>query len=339
MTTRAVKANAVRAVAGRVRTLAVAAALVGGLLPALPAAAQYIPGAAARVNGVEISNFRLERHFEEYLRDQRRNITPMINPGVYKKYKREALDQLIEREVLWQAAKADGALATDAEVRDALKKLEAQLPNRADYLRRLERAGFDEKTYAQYLKQDLSVSKYLVRKTADLPAVSDDDVQAYYQANQHRFRRPETARARHILIKADATAPPEAAAAARARAEALRRELRGGADFAELARRHSGDPSAAEGGDLGDVARGRMVKAFDEALFALAPGQVSDVVATPAGFHLIKLESRAPEQLQPLADVREAIRARIANDRRAAFARDYLATLMAKARTEVLIPQ
>jgi SurA N-terminal domain len=154
---------------------------------AAAAFAQTIPGVAARVNGVEIGNFRLERHFDEFLKSQRRNVSAMINPRVYKKLKREALEQLIEREVLWQAAQADGVNVADAEVQAALQQMQERMKSRDDYLRKLEQAGFNEKSYAEYVRQDLAGAKYLMGKSSAPPQVSDAEVAAFYQSNQHRF--------------------------------------------------------------------------------------------------------------------------------------------------------
>jgi parvulin-like peptidyl-prolyl isomerase len=317
-----------------VRTCLVAAPLALGLAAGL---AQTIPGVAARVNGVAISNLRLERHFEEYLTTQRRNISSMINPGVYKKLKREALDQLIERELLWQAAQADGVVAADTEVQAALQQMQAKLGSRDAFLLKLERAGFDEKSYAEVIKHELSGASYLVRKSSGTPFVNDDEVATFYRQNMHRFHKPEAARARHILIKVAANATPQERSAARAKIDALHAELQGGADFAELARRHSEDSTAPGGGDLGDVERGRTVKPFEEALFALAPGQVSDEVQTRFGLHLIKLEALVPAVTQPLAEVQDGIRARLLAEKRTALAREVVAGLRASARTEVLL--
>ncbi|MCU0940390.1 MAG: peptidylprolyl isomerase, partial [Burkholderiaceae bacterium] len=300
------------------------------------ALAQNIPGTAARVNGVEISNFRLERHFEEYLKNQRRNVSSMINPRVYKKLKSEALDQLIEREILWQAAQAEGVVLDDQELKTALAQMQAQVKDQAAWSRRLAHAGFDERSYAEYVRQDLSGSRYLLRKSSDVPPVSDDDVAAFYRANLHRFQQPETARARHILIKATPTAEAQIRVRARQRIDALAAELRAGADFADLARRHSEDNSAAQGGDLGEVPRGRTVKPFEDALFALRPGQISDVVETQFGFHLIRLESLTPASTRPLDEVSESIRARLLAEKRTAAAREVVARLKADARIERL---
>ncbi len=317
--------------------------LLGCLVAALPllgsavALAQSIPGVAARVNGVAISNQRLERHFEEYLTTQRRNVGSMVNPGVYKKLKREALDQLIERELLWQAARADGVVAADADVRAALQQIETRLGSRDAFLRKLERAGFDETSYAETIRHELSGASYLVRQSSGPVTVDDDEVATFYRQNQHRFHKPEAARASHILVKLAPNATPEERAAARARIDALRAELQQGADFATLARRDSQDSTAASGGDLGEVERGRTVKPFEDALFALAPGQVSEVVSTRFGLHLIKLETLLPAVTQPLAAVQEAIRTRLLAEKRTALAREVVAALRANAKIDVLL--
>ena len=302
------------------------------------AVAQNIPGAAARVNGVEISNFRLERHFEEYLRGQRRNISSMINPKVYKKLKREALDQLIERELLWQAARAEGMVATDAEVQKALQEMVAQMKGgREAYLRRLAQAGFDEASYAEYVRQELSGAAWLLRRAGETTAISDDEVAAAYQANLSRYQRPETVRAQHILLKVAPAAPADAHAAARSALAKIRAEAAAGADFGDLARRYSQDSTAPSGGELGDVARGRTVKPFENALFALAPGEVSGIVQTQYGYHLIRCESRQAASVRTLDEARDSIRAALAAERSAARARDVVAELKAAARIEILV--
>jgi parvulin-like peptidyl-prolyl isomerase len=319
------------------RTLA-ALLLAVVALAATAAFAQNIPGAAARVNGVEISNFRLERHFEEFLRSQRRNVTAMINPKVYKKLKREALDQLIERELLWQAARADGRVATDAEVQKALQAMAAQIKGgREAYLRRLAQAGFDEASYAEYVRQEMSGAAWLQRRASAASPVSDADVAAAYQANLNRYQRPETVRAQHILLKVAPDAPADAHAAARSALAKIRAEAAAGADFGDLARKHSQDSTASDGGDLGDVARGRTVKPFEDALFALAPGEVSGVVQTRFGYHLIRAESRQPAAVRPLEEARDDIRAALTAERGAARAREIVAELKAAARIEILV--
>ena len=136
---------------------------------------------------------------------------------------------------------------------------------------------------------------------------SEADVQAYYDAHLEDYRRPEEVRARHILFKVAPDASDADKAAARAQAEDVLAKAKGGADFAELAKQHSQDVTASNGGDLGKFGRGVMAPSFESAAFALQPGQISDIVETPFGLHVIKLEEKQPEHTEPLEAVHASI--------------------------------
>lgn len=138
--------------------------------------------------------------------------------------------------------------------------------------------------------------------------VEEEDIRDFYTVDQARFLEPEQIRARHILLKADTSAGPGKAPDRQAEAQALLEKIQKGADFAALAQKHSQDEStAAAGGDLGFFSRGAMVGPFEQAAFALQPGEVSGVVETTFGYHIIKLEEKKPERLRPLEEVREEI--------------------------------
>lgn len=126
--------------------------------------------------------------------------------------------------------------------------------------------------------------------------------QSSYKANAKKYEQPEQVRASHILIR---TAEPDA----KAKAEAILKELRGGADFAEVAKAKSQDPgSAAKGGDLGFFARGRMIKPFEDTAFGMAKaGDISEVIESPFGFHIIRLDEKKPAGLQPFAEVKDTL--------------------------------
>lgn len=126
--------------------------------------------------------------------------------------------------------------------------------------------------------------------------------QSSYRANAKKYEQPEQVRASHILIR---TVEPDA----KAKAEAILKELRGGADFAQVAKDKSQDPgSAAKGGDLGFFARGRMIKPFEDTAFGMAKaGDISGVIESPFGFHIIRLDERKPAGLQPFAEVKDTL--------------------------------
>src|SRR5881397_3723262 len=169
-------------------------------------------------------------------------------------------------------------------------------------------------------------ARYVAYRPADFLSqaeVKDDDVAEYYALHKEdKFTEPEQVRARHILIKVAADAGADAKAAARKKAEELLAKVKAGADFAALAKESSEDPgSAAKGGDLGLFLRGRMTPAFEEAAFALQAGGVSDVVETPFGFHVIKVEEHRPGGVKPLEAVHDEIADSLKQQRSLALAR------------------
>jgi len=136
---------------------------------------------------------------------------------------------------------------------------------------------------------------------------TDAEVQAYYDAHIDEYRRPDEVHARHILFKVAPDASDADKAAARQQAEAVLTKAKGGEDFQELAKQYSQDTNAVSGGDLGQFGRGVMAPAFEQAAFALQPGQISDIVETPFGLHIIKLEEKLPARTQSLDEVRATI--------------------------------
>lgn len=132
-------------------------------------------------------------------------------------------------------------------------------------------------------------------------------VEKYYQENTDKFKVEEQVKARHILIKPDGEDEAQAEAAALKRIQELEQALADGADFVELAKKESQGPSASSGGDLGWFGHGAMVKPFEDAAFALQPGEVSSPVQTRFGFHLIKLEDRREARTKTLDEVRAGI--------------------------------
>jgi len=143
--------------------------------------------------------------------------------------------------------------------------------------------------------------------------IRDEEVKTYYQSHADRFKEGETRRASHILIRAAKDAPDAEAKAAKARAdELLTQTKKTPGDFARLAKQNSQDPGSAEkGGDLDWFGRGAMVKAFEETAFALKEGQISDVVRSDFGFHIIRVTGVRPERVKPLDEVKAGILAEL----------------------------
>ncbi|MGE4498159.1 MAG: SurA N-terminal domain-containing protein [Deferribacterales bacterium] len=154
--------------------------------------------------------------------------------------------------------------------------------------------------------------------------VSDQDAESYYVRNQDQFNSPEAVHARHILIRVEDWHNDEAVKAALAKSESILNEIKGGLDFAEAAKKYSADSSAANGGDLGFFTKGQMVPEFEQAAFALNSGEVSGVVKTMYGYHIIKAEEKQEARKPTLDEVKEDIKKLLTEQSGEAEFREYV---------------
>lgn len=165
---------------------------------------------------------------------------------------------------------------------------------------------------ADFRAPDQAKIEYVVLDLAALTkgiTVPEDELKKYYTENAARYTVKQERRVRHILVKVDPGAPADVRQKAKARAEALLAEVRKSPDrFAEIARKDSDDAgSAAQGGDLGFFGRGAMVKPFEDAAFAMKPGEISDLVKTDFGWHILELEAVRGGEERPFDQVRASI--------------------------------
>jgi peptidyl-prolyl cis-trans isomerase C len=226
-----------------------------------------------------------------------------------------ALNELIDQAVLAREAERRNIAVADSVVDGMLSRWTGQFADETQRTQQLAERGLTLEQVREKFRQDLLVQDLVKQAVMDTLQVSDADVATYYQTHPNDFETTEI-HARHILKLVDAGAPAESLAAKRAEVEALLARVRAGEDFATLATANSDDKgSAARGGDLGYFTRTRMVPGFSEAAFALAPGQVSDVVQTQYGFHIIKVEDRRNEGTRGLADVAASVQRYLRNQK------------------------
>src|SRR5947209_3519369 len=174
-----------------------------------------------------------------------------------------------------------------------------------------------EKRKIRYLLIDIDALRAKV-------VVPPADVDRAYKNNADQYKTPEQVRASHILLKTEGKDD----AAVKAKAEEVLKQARGGADFAELAKKYSEDEgSAKNGGDLDYFGRGRMVPEFDQTVFAMQPGQISDLVKTQYGYHIIKLVDKKTATTRSLQEVRQQIVDQLSYERAQAQAADLAQTI------------
>jgi peptidyl-prolyl cis-trans isomerase C len=290
-----------------IRTYAIA--LIGVLVFFLGAGAWAAEvGPAARVNGVEIPRARLEKAFNAYLQQRGIESQSIRNPEQGQALQRQVLDVLIVQELLWQEAKRKNFIVQQEEVDQALARIRANFPSQEAFFKKLEENGLTQESYVEDVKRRLSVRQMIQQDIAKGITVSDQEVHDFYLANPDKLTRPEQIRVRHILIKVDSAVDQATKQAARQKIDAILVEARGGADFAVLARQYSEGPSGPQGGDLGFFGRGQMAPPFEEAAFAMQPGEISGVVETRFGYHIIKLEERREAALAPEQEMAGRIR-------------------------------
>jgi peptidyl-prolyl cis-trans isomerase C len=180
-------------------------------------------------------------------------------------------------------------------------------PSEEQFKSMLEAKKLTEQDLRESTRKKIYVDEYLEKNGMRNPEVPEKKIKEYYQSNKKSFQREESIRVSHILVKVDENAEPEAKEKARAKTEKLRKELIAGKDFAEIAKEHSEDANALQGGDLGYIRRRYMPPEFDQAAFALKKDTLSSIVKTKYGYHIIKVVDKKPGGIAPYDDVKDFI--------------------------------
>lgn len=264
--------------------------------------------AAAVVNGERIPTSDLDREMQAAMRSNP-ELRSRENLAALREKRKEALEFLINRELIVQEGKKAGLEPQDTEVDAELTKIKQRFPSQSTFEQALKQRELTEKKLRRAIRRGLTVRKVVdvkVKPTAE--PVTDEDVADFYEENKEGFVESEKVRARHILIKVSPDVSDREKADAESKIQAVLKEARDGADFAELAKKNSECPSASQGGDLGYFTRGQMVKPFEEAAFTLEPGQISEIVETQFGYHIILVQDKKPRRQLELEEVSDQIR-------------------------------
>lgn len=299
--------------------------------PPTPMPAQ-LPAVLARVNGENVTKADFDRLVKNMELSARQQIPPERRDEIL----RRTLDQLITYTLLQQESKARKIAVTDAEVDARVAQMKTEFKTEAEFQKQLADRGMTIQRLREDARIDMVITKMMEGEVANLPPVTDEQVREFYQKNPDKFQQPEAVRASHILFmtaNADETGKKQL----RAQAESVLKQAKSGADFAQLAREHSKDGSAQQGGDLNFFARGQMVPQFDQAAFALKTGEISGIVETQFGYHIIKVTDRRPAGMVPFEQVSERIRQFLTERQKQDRAEAFVAALKKKARIEVLV--
>lgn len=293
-------------------------------LPQLPA-----DQVVARVNGTELRGAVLNDYLEVFLP----NFTfhGKVQPEKINTYRQQALERMILHELIYQDALRRRIRIPTSQIEAEIARTRGRYRSQAAFEKAVAKRGLTIKGLRSVAEHNLLVAEVVRRDITNRTRVTDVEVRAYYRKNLARFREPESVQVRHIFI------PPGLGAdrqAREVRQKALDKNT--SEEFDRLAREYSKDDYRVMGGMLGWVHRGTLEPELEKAAFALRPGEVSPVIATSTGFHVLRVEGKRSERQVPLRGVQEKIRSQLAEARAKQLREELRARLYKNAKVEVL---
>jgi peptidyl-prolyl cis-trans isomerase C len=292
-----------------------------------------LPDVVARVNGQPIhlkSILPLTKSELERIKDEEKmDALPRVLRG--------SLELYIGRELMLQEAIRRGLQADDASVEQAYNQVRIKYPDEKDWVENLRGQGFDPTSFRVELRIQAALARLGAEEAAKASAVTDEEAEIYYNAHQDELRLDEVT-VRHIMFAVPAGASHEQKGGQRGRAANALVRIRAGEKLAMLAQELSDDRGSREkGGELPPFRRGQTDPVFEATAFALKPGDVSEVIETSAGFHILELVSRKQGGLPPFVSYAPELKEKLMKEHRAEAVKRLEAELRAKARIETYI--
>lgn len=302
--------------------------------PAVKPVPAELPDVVAKVNGETITKADFEKAVQAIEAQNGGAVPPEQRDRVY----RGVLEQLVSFRLLIQETKTRNLTVPDAELDARMAQIRSQFPSEEAFKQTLGQQKMTPEQLRADARSEILVTKMLQSEIESKVAVTPAQVQDFYQKNPDRFKQGERVRASHILLRIPDQANEAAKAAVKVKAADVLKQARGGKDFAALAKQYSEDPgSAPNGGDLNFFQKGQMVGPFDAAVFAMKVGDISDLVETQFGFHIIKLVDKQAERTVPLDEVRTQVQQFLENQARQEQTQTLIKALAAKGKVEILI--
>jgi peptidyl-prolyl cis-trans isomerase C len=307
-----------------------------GPAPSIEIDPKKLPQVVAVVNGTEISRDIFVRSLSSIKNEMERTgqaLTKENLDGIQK----NMLDTIINTELLYQESEAGKIKVDDESVMKQFAEIKSRFPSEEEFNKKLAHEFYSQEELKAEIRKGKMITVLLEQDVYSRVSVSEKDARQYYDENGEMFRQPETVKARHILIKLTKDADEETTKKAEALIEEITEKQKGGESFEDLAKQYSEGPSAPQGGDLGYFPRGMMVKEFDDAVFSMKPGEVSGVVRTQFGLHLIKLEEVREAGIMDFEQVKERVIESLKMIQRRKVVETYISDLRKKADIKTFI--
>jgi peptidyl-prolyl cis-trans isomerase C len=310
--------------------------LVCFISSAWAAETQVDSGKVALVNGTVITQKALNRSLAQ-AQQQFRGQQQKLTDTQLAQFRKQVLDNLVQEELLYQETQKKGIKVKDSDLKAQIATLKNRFPSEEKYKEMLLQMKITERELENQARRGMAIRQFIDEEIGSTISVSEKEQKAFYDGNPALFKKPERVRARHILIKVDPKADSSKKEQARKKIENIQQMLKNGKAFEELAKEFSEGPSNVKGGDLGYFQRGQMVKPFEETAFALKSGEVSDIVETRFGYHLIKVVDKKPSEPVAYEEIKERIGQHLKQQKTQKEVNQYINKLKANSNIEILI--
>jgi peptidyl-prolyl cis-trans isomerase SurA len=286
-------------------------------------AAELVEGIVVRVGDRIVTRTQYDRRLSDMYRDIEQNATAENREALKAEAKKSLVNEMIDELLIKDRADRLGVTVTDAEVKEAVDRLKQQYGITTDqqFESSLRQSGLNRVEMEARLRDTIVSNKVFGRELRSREDLSDPELRERYNREKDRYRLPERAQLREIVIlkPEDPTKLEEARARATEVAEAAKKPT---VNFANLASTMSEAGSREKGGDLGEVAKGDLVAALDTAVFTAAPGGVVGPIETKSAWHIVKVEQRLPSEVPSFDTVKDRLRRDVSEE---TFQRDYKA--------------
>jgi parvulin-like peptidyl-prolyl isomerase len=290
---------------------------------------------AARVGNAEILLSELDLSVNQYIMAYQ--LTPDSDVSILE-IQKTVLERMITVHLANQKAEAMGMAATEEEVDARVAGVRAEIGNPTDFRLYLTVQNLTETKLREQLAQQISAEKLLQAEVIDKVEVREAEVREYYKDNKERMIGPERAHVRHIFVRLRSEMTDEERDQARRKIDGARERLAAGEDFGELAVELSEDAAAASGGDLGWVERGQVSGPFQVITFSSPVDQISEVVATDYGYHILQVLEKQEAGVVSLEEARAAIEYEVLEGKRREAVQRYLANLRSSTEVHTYLP-
>lgn len=295
-----------------------------------------LPEFVAQVNGDKVTREVFVRSFAN-LKNQMQSVGRSVTSENVEAVKRNLLTSIINTELLYQESENKKTVVDEKEILAQFAQIRSQFQTEEEFNKSLSHELYTADELKLEIRKGKMINAFLQADVYISIKISDDDAKEFYDDNKKMFRQPETIKARHILIKLEQKADSETVKKAEEEMKEIAKKANDGGNFEELAKQYSEGPSAPNGGDLGYFPRGSMVPEFEKAAFALKNGEISDVVRTQFGLHLIKKEDGHEAGVMKFAEVKDRVVNRLKAQERRKVLEGYVSKLREKAEIKTFI--